>query len=99
LKDGQLTDHITIAYTAPNSTLVFSRKQFPVCLAFAMTIDKSQGQTLKTVRINLLRPDFSHGQFYVAASRATGSKQLFILLSEGETSTQNIVYQDALLPW
>nr|XP_012152725.1 PREDICTED: ATP-dependent DNA helicase PIF1-like [Megachile rotundata] len=45
-----------------NSTLGvdFSRKQFPVKLAFAMTINKSQGQTLKRVGIYLRDPD--HGQ-------------------------------------
>jgi ATP-dependent exoDNAse (exonuclease V) alpha subunit len=38
------------------------RLQFPVLLAFAMTIDKSQGQTLKKVGIYLPKPVFSHGQ-------------------------------------
>jgi len=37
--------------------------------AFAMTINKAQGQTLQRVGIYLDTPCFSHGQLYVAASR------------------------------
>ena len=43
--------------------------QFPVRVAFAMTIHKSQGQTLKKVVVWLQEPCFGHSQFYVAASR------------------------------
>ena len=34
-----------------------------------MTVNKAQGQTLTCVGVYLERPCFSHGQFYVAASR------------------------------
>uniref|UniRef100_A0A0K0FZF3 ATP-dependent DNA helicase n=1 Tax=Strongyloides venezuelensis TaxID=75913 RepID=A0A0K0FZF3_STRVS len=39
-----------------------TRKQFPVRLAFAMTINKSQGQTLSKVGVDLTTPVFSHRQ-------------------------------------
>jgi ATP-dependent DNA helicase PIF1 len=45
------------------------RRQFPVRPAFAMTINKVQGQTLKMVDIFLPKPVFTHGQLYVAMSR------------------------------
>jgi ATP-dependent DNA helicase PIF1 len=37
------------------------RRQFPVRPAFAMTINKAQGQTLKMVGIFLPKPVFTHG--------------------------------------
>ena len=45
-------------------------RQFPVRLAFAMTINKSQGQTFRG-RVGVFLPDpvFGHGQLYVAAPR------------------------------
>jgi ATP-dependent DNA helicase PIF1 len=44
-------------------------QQFPVKLAWAMTIHKSQGQTLERVRVDLGRGAFAHGQVYVGLSR------------------------------
>ena len=47
----------------------FKRLQFPVRLSFAMTINKSQGQTLKIAGLDLSSPCFSYGQIYVGCSR------------------------------
>ncbi|XP_019167582.1 PREDICTED: uncharacterized protein LOC109163289 [Ipomoea nil] len=44
----------------------FQRKQFPLMLSYAMTINKSQGQTLSHVGLLLKKPVFVHGQFYVS---------------------------------
>ncbi|XP_067951816.1 ATP-dependent DNA helicase pif1-like [Watersipora subatra] len=49
----------------------FKRIQFPIRVCFAMTINKSQGQSLKVAGIDLLSPCFSHGQLYVACSRVS----------------------------
>jgi len=49
--------------------LKFKRTQFPIRLAFAMTINKSQGQTLSVCGLDLETLCFSHGQLYVACSR------------------------------
>lgn len=72
----------------------FKRLQFPVRLAFAMSINKSQGQSLSVCGINLENPCFSHGQLYVACSRVGKPSTLFIYAPEHKT--KNIVYQKAL---
>ena len=57
--------------TEDQNPFKFTRKQFPVKLCFSMTINKSQGQTLKHVGLDLRTPVFTHGQFYVGVSRVT----------------------------
>ena len=47
-------------------SLQFKRLQFPIRLAFAITINKAQGQSLELCGIYLHTDGFSHGQLYVA---------------------------------
>jgi ATP-dependent DNA helicase PIF1 len=46
--------------------------QYPVRLAWAITIHKSQGKTFDRIVIDIGRGTFAHGQVYVALSRCTG---------------------------
>jgi ATP-dependent exoDNAse (exonuclease V) alpha subunit len=72
----------------------FKRLQFPIRLAFAMTINKSQGQTLSVCGLDLSTQCFSHGQLYVACSRVGKPSSLFVLAKDG--LTKNIVHSIAL---
>ncbi|XP_075428712.1 ATP-dependent DNA helicase Pif1-like [Ascaphus truei] len=72
----------------------FKRLQFPIRLAFAITINKAQGQSIKCTGINLESPCFSHGQLYVACSRVGSPKELYIFAPTG--TTKNVVYKQAL---
>ena len=75
------------------------RKQFPIRLAFAMTINKAQGQSVKYIGLDLRTSVFTHGQFYVAMSRCTSASNIKILFPKNDLSlkTTNIVYQEALI--
>ncbi len=50
-------------------TVAGTFKQFPLRLAWALTIHKAQGLTLEKVYVDLGRGTFAHGQTYVALSR------------------------------
>lgn len=54
-----------------DSEMVGSFTQYPLRLAFAVTIHKSQGKTFQKVIIDIGRGTFAHGQMYVALSRCT----------------------------
>ncbi|MEW5895830.1 MAG: DEAD/DEAH box helicase [Candidatus Omnitrophota bacterium] len=54
-----------------DSRIVGSFKQFPIKLAWAITIHKSQGKTFNRVIIDIGNGAFCHGQIYVALSRCT----------------------------
>ncbi len=90
---------ITINADTAELPIAFSCHQFPVRLAFAMTINKSQGQSVTYVGLDLRTPVFSHGQLYVALSRCTSGQWIRVLFPDTEkgTNTSNIVYPEALL--
>lgn len=79
----------------PNEDWIsFRRVQFPVRLAFAMSINKAQGQTIRFCGVNLEEQCFSHGQLYVALSRVGSPGNLNIYTPNEEA--KNIVYKSIL---
>jgi ATP-dependent DNA helicase PIF1 len=60
-----------------------------------MTINKAQGQTMKTVGIYLHELVFTHGQLYVALSRATCVNDVSVFCTNGKMMT-NAVYMELL---
>ncbi|MCO5550239.1 hypothetical protein L7F22_003722 [Adiantum nelumboides] len=93
---------ICFIYSGTQLPFALRRRQFPVRLAFGMTINKSQGQSIAHLGLYLVTPVFTHGQLYVALSRARSAMGVKIVLSDSDGSearplkTVNIVYSEIL---
>ena len=58
------------------------RNQLPLTLAYAITINKSQGQEFNEVLLDLRTPCFSHGHLYVGLSRIRRPQDIQIYATE-----------------
>jgi len=98
--DGEirLLPRIKLTTTEEDLPFILERTQFPVRPCFAMTVNKSQGQSLQQVGVDLRTKAFTHGQLYVALSRVTSLDGLTLLPSEDTPNhTENIIYPEVLL--
>ncbi|CAM9361922.1 unnamed protein product, partial [Ectocarpus sp. 4 AP-2014] len=60
--------------------ITFNRCQFPLRITYFLTKNRSRGQTLSRIGIDLRSDCFAHGQLYVARSRAKNRHSVIILL-------------------
>lgn len=97
-----LIPRISLSPSEQEYPFTLTRRQFPIRPAFVMTINKCQGQTVQRVGVYLPEPVFTHGQLYVAASRAPGRNciRFFVPYSEinGQRGpfTRNVVFTEVL---
>ncbi|KAF6161496.1 hypothetical protein GIB67_009375 [Kingdonia uniflora] len=72
---------------------LITRRQFPIRMTFAMTINKFQGQSIKYVGIDMTIAVFSHGHLYVTLSRCTSANIINVLFPPNASNyTTNLVY-------
>ncbi len=105
LRKGEqvLIPRIETSPSDPYWPVDFKRWQFPLRLSFAMTINKSQGQSFDKIGLFLPEPVFGHGQLYVAFSRVRSKDSITVKVIPNPTNknqtvgkTKNIVYKEIL---
>ena len=78
----------------------FSRKQFPLRLAYAGTVHRFQGDTVhEQLLVDCRIPSFAHGQLSVAISRCTASSKLQLLVSPDDYESRTLyglIYREFL---
>lgn len=77
---------------------ILKRHQFPLRVAFCMSINKSQGQTFEKIGIDLTRDVFGHGQLYVALSRTRNWSRIKVKIDDDNKDglIKNVVWKEAL---
>ena len=102
--DRVLLSRIKLAPSDAALPFTLQRIQFPIRLSYSMTVNKSQGQTFDKLGIFLAEPVFSHGQLYVAFSRARSFKDIHVKIMQSTTQgmfngqylTPNMVFKEVL---
>ena len=96
----------TISKDTDGSFVTFKRTQFPVLVAYYLTLNRAQGQTLERSGMYLPTSVFSHGHLYIGYSRCgdpdcchvyAGQEEIENVehfLNSSKTYTRNMVYKE-----
>ena len=106
LREGSRPKRVSIPrilfkFQPMNSAITALRRQFPLRLAYSLTFNKSQGQTLERIGLDLRNDVFCHGQLYVALGRVRNRQSIRVLVSpnrviNGTAAVTNVVYPELL---
>jgi hypothetical protein len=89
---------ITVKFRIPyGKSYQLTRRQFPLRLAYAMTYNKSQSQTLSKVLLDITSPPFSGGQLYVALNHVQDYNNIRIYVTEDQLMQSNISLTESCL--
>jgi len=73
------------------SSFEMTRVAFPLRLCYAMTINKSQGQSFEQVLIDYTDDAFSHGHVYVSLSRARYFNKVMLIVREDSVVNRDVI--------
>lgn len=98
-KQGQRVFLPRIPHHDINDELPFSfvRQQFPVRLAFSVTISKGQRQENEQVGIYLPQPVFTHSQLYTTFSRGKRTSNMNVFIEQNQEGVVAVIWQPTLL--
>ena len=98
-KKGQEVAITEVFTTHDTGAFQLERRQLPIRVAFARTINKAQELTLLRVGVHVEEDVFSHGQLYVAFSRCGDPDNLWVFgpHEHGAVWIKNVVYREVLI--
>lgn len=74
------------------------RTQFPLRLAYCITINRSQGQEYDIVLLDLRNPSFAHGHLYVGLSRAKYHNKIALLVKKENIRYNALIIKNIIYP-
>ena len=72
-------------FAAPKFGMPVNRRQFPLRLSYAMTVNRAQGQTFHKCAVDVRADPFSHGQLYVALGRVRRGEDMLLFTTSEHT--------------
>lgn len=97
--DGDLIclPRINFKFRPTYSSITMMRKQIPLRLAYASTLNSCQGLTLDKAVVDIRTSPFAHGQLYTALSRVRSSKDICIRKdADQDSKCMNVVYKELI---
>ena len=84
--NGMLTHEVCIKTEKVEN---YKRVQFPITLAYALTVHKVQGMTLAALAISKIHKYWDKAQLYVVVSRVRKFEHLYFIVPEGKDLSLN----------
>ena len=86
----------SIAPEASGLPFTIHRRQYPIIVAYCLSVHKAQGQTLRNVGLIFESDPFTHGQLYVALSRVACWACVTVMLHTDQYDIRNMVLRHLL---
>ena len=85
-----LLPRIPMNHKSKHFPCTVSRLQFPIKIAYCLTINRAQGQSASKCGILLPKDVWTHGQIYVAFSRCGNPNNIYIWAEQSQFDAYNL---------